>query len=71
MLNILVPCEGAGTELSLFASISIIEEAKSANASLYKELFVLSLIMAGLVVNAQADKTDFSGTWNLNAEKSI
>ena len=27
--------------------------------------------MAGLVVNAQADKTDFSGTWNLNAEKSI
>jgi len=27
--------------------------------------------MAGLVVNAQVGKTDFSGTWNLNAEKSI
>lgn len=36
-----------------------------------KGLFVLSLIMAGLLVNAQAVKTDFSGTWNLNAEKSI
>jgi len=36
-----------------------------------KVLFVLSLIMAGLVVNAQVGKTDFSGTWNLNAEKSI
>jgi len=36
-----------------------------------KVLFVLALIMAGLVVNAQVGKTDFSGTWNLNAEKSI
>jgi dipeptidyl aminopeptidase/acylaminoacyl peptidase len=36
-----------------------------------KVLFVLALIMAGLVVNAQTGKTDFSGTWNLNAEKSI
>jgi dipeptidyl aminopeptidase/acylaminoacyl peptidase len=36
-----------------------------------KVLFVLALIMSGLVVNAQAGKTDFSGTWNLNAEKSI
>lgn len=27
--------------------------------------------MAGLVVNAQAGLTDFSGTWNSNAEKSI
>jgi hypothetical protein len=36
-----------------------------------KVLFVLALIMTGLVVNAQAGKTDFSGTWNLNAEKSI
>ncbi len=36
-----------------------------------KVLFVLSLIMAGILVNAQAVKTDFSGTWNLNTEKSI
>jgi hypothetical protein len=36
-----------------------------------KVLFVLALIMVGLVVNAQVGKTDFSGTWNLNAEKSI
>jgi len=36
-----------------------------------KVLFVLSFIMAGLLVNAQEVKTDFSGTWNLNAEKSI
>ncbi len=36
-----------------------------------KVLFVLSLFMAGLVVNAQVAKSDFSGTWNLNAEKSI
>lgn len=36
-----------------------------------KVLFVLALIMSGLVVNAQVGKTDFSGTWNLNAEKSI
>ena len=36
-----------------------------------KVLFVLSLFMAGILVNAQAVKTDFSGTWNLNAEKSI
>ncbi|MBN2863285.1 MAG: hypothetical protein JXN62_09005 [Bacteroidales bacterium] len=36
-----------------------------------KVFFVLSLIMAGLLVNAQAVKTDFSGTWNLNSEKSI
>ena len=35
-----------------------------------KVLFVLALFMAGLVVNSQAGKTDFSGTWNLNAEKS-
>ena len=36
-----------------------------------KVLFVLSLIMAGILVNAQTVKTDFSGNWNLNAEKSI
>jgi len=36
-----------------------------------KVLFVLSFIMAGLLVNAQEVKTDFSGTWNLNSEKSI
>lgn len=36
-----------------------------------KVIFVLSLFMAGLVVNAQAGLTDFSGTWNSNAEKSI
>ena len=36
-----------------------------------KVLFVLSLFMAGLVVNAQVAKSDFSGTWNLYAEKSI
>ena len=36
-----------------------------------KVLFVLSLFMSGILVNAQAVKTDFSGTWNLNAEKSI
>ena len=35
-----------------------------------KVLFVLVLIMAVLAVNAQAGKTNFAGTWNLNAEKS-
>lgn len=35
-----------------------------------KVLFVLSLIMAVLVVNAQAGKTNFAGTWTLNTEKS-
>ncbi len=27
--------------------------------------------MAGILVDAQEVKTDFSGTWNLNAEKSV
>jgi len=36
-----------------------------------KVLFILSLFVAGVVVNAQVAKTDFSGTWNLNTEKSI
>ena len=36
-----------------------------------KVLFVLSFVLAGLLVNAQEVKTDFSGTWNLNSEKSI
>jgi len=35
-----------------------------------KVLFVLALIMAVLVVNAQAGKTNFAGTWTLNTEKS-
>ena len=35
-----------------------------------KVLFVLVLMMAVLVVNAQAGKTNFAGTWTLNAEKS-
>ena len=36
-----------------------------------KIIFVLSLFMAGLFVNAQVALTDFSGNWNSNAEKSI
>jgi Tol biopolymer transport system component len=36
-----------------------------------KVLFVLVLIMAVMVVNAQAGKTDFTGKWTLNTEKSI
>ncbi len=35
-----------------------------------KVLFVLALIMAVMVVNAQAGKTNFTGTWTLNKEKS-
>ncbi len=35
-----------------------------------KVLFVLALIMAVLVVNAQAGKINFAGTWTLNTEKS-
>ena len=35
-----------------------------------KVLFVLVLIMAALVVNAQAGKTNFTGKWTLNTEKS-
>ena len=35
-----------------------------------KVLFVLVLIMAVLVVNAQAGKTNFTGKWTLNTEKS-
>ncbi|MFZ0282538.1 MAG: hypothetical protein WAL29_12875 [Bacteroidales bacterium] len=35
-----------------------------------KVLFVLVLIMSVLVVNAQAGKTNFAGTWNLDTEKS-
>jgi hypothetical protein len=35
-----------------------------------KVLFVLVLIMGVLVVNAQAGKTNFAGTWTLNTEKS-
>ena len=31
----------------------------------------MSLFLAGLFVNAQVALTDFSGTWNSNAEKSI
>jgi len=36
-----------------------------------KALFVLSLFMVGLIVNSQVVLSDFSGTWNSNAEKSI
>jgi|WetSurSiteA1Bulk_404760.scaffolds.fasta_scaffold11522_2 hypothetical protein len=36
-----------------------------------KVLFVLVLMMAVLAVSAQSDKTDFTGKWNLNTEKSI
>jgi Tol biopolymer transport system component len=36
-----------------------------------KVLSVLVLFMAVLVINAQAGKTNFTGTWTLNTEKSI
>ena len=36
-----------------------------------KVLFVLVLIMTVMIVNAQADKSNFAGTWTLNTEKSI
>ncbi len=35
-----------------------------------KVLFVLAFVTAALVVGAQAGKTNFAGTWTLNAEKS-
>lgn len=35
-----------------------------------KVLFVLVFMTAAMVVSAQAGKTNFAGTWTLNAEKS-